>query len=1126
MLGNPAAAAHHSDLSLEKVAVELCLSDGPDGFERGNQLLSCLVAQWESTSKLEILEESIEISKEMLAIPFIDHISRLSLCKTRILLLQTHTEQMGISSFAEELVSLHREIFDSYPSGHHDRISTGLDLSEALCELYEETGDLLRLDECASLLNDMLTGSPTMSERIRCMQILAWSKDTYFGHTVDGDDKLDEAIRTRQDMLSLQPADTIERAITERQVASSLLRRYEKEKDTDLLQDISSLLKRALRILPLPHPSRERARTDFIWTLLTLWELTTDAKLLMELKELQYEAVIMSTTEGSDLVELIVDLMGTLRSRLAATDNDDTFVEALGTGSEALAEVLEYIEAAIGFMPSELAVHLRFQSSCAQVLMLRFLRGGDTSHLDKPLRLYREVWAACPANGPDRFSFCRFAAMALNCAYEAKSWKPFREEALQYGQEALRLARATGISLPTALLEYASILESIARLTGDHDVMNEMLTLEKEALTSPCLVGADRAVAYSDHANTYSMIYRKTGDLSLLEIAIGLHRKALDGLPLTHVNRFRVRADFALATALYSVPNRDETRCNEAIRILRQDLSIQPVGHQRRPTTCMHLATALRSRHSILETNSWELMQEIVNLERETVSLIPPGHYNRSAGCARLASSLHQMFEDTGDIACLDEAIVLAKEARSLTSADSPSRVNLCLWLPILLYARHQCSGVGTSPTVPESDSFIEEALDLCPPGHPRRFLALAMKSRWNIVDPDKMGTSLRLLNESLRTTSIHDVTTMFPEAARILGTASAMQIPSEAMPLLLESYDMVLDMASRLAGFALTRSAQLYHISVCRTLGPDAYRIACSMSKPQIALQLLERARGIVWSQLMHLRDSKASGGSASTPLEEELQNLLRKLATGDNVEVTMYPGQLHSFQLRGTSARHHWNTRAQQVIQEVRAQPAMQDFMKGLSIESLLSTASTHPVVIVVAAREECHALVIGSSADALLPLRLTGMSAEHLCRMLVRIHNRHSNFRGEASKDHGGDEEEDATESDIDESYSDGERLGLKSVRAPRIGLPQLLKTLWMGVVKPVLEALSLTVSQVSVRREVYANSLSHRRPPEARDHEFTGALQASSRLRLFMRLAFMRELAKNVAQTMSCRLTHRH
>jgi tetratricopeptide (TPR) repeat protein len=1070
MLGNAAAAVQHSKLSLEKAAVELCLSDRPDGFERGNQLLSRLVAQWESTSALQILQESIELSKKVLTIPSTDHIARLSLYKTRVLLLRNHIEQIGTSSFAEELVYLHREIFDSYPSGHHDRMSVGIDLSRALCELYEETGDLSRLDECASLLNDMLTGSPTMSERIRCMQILAWSKDTYFDDTTDRDDRLDEAIRTRQDMLSLQSADTIERAITERQLASSLLRRYQKEKDTDLLQDISSLLKGALRVLPLPHPSRERARTDFIWTLLTLWELTTDAKLLMELKELQYEAVIMSTSEGSELVELVVDLMGTLRSRLAATDNDDTFVEALGTGSEALAEVLaevlEYIEAAIGFMPSELAVHLRFQSSCAQVLMLRFLRGGDTSHLDKPLRLYREVWAACPTSGPDRFSFCRFAAMALNWAYKARSWRPLWEEALQYGQEALRLARATGISLPTALLEYASILESMARLTGDHDVMNEMLTLEKEALASPCLVGADRAVAYSDHANTYSMVYEKTGDLSLLEIAIGLHKKALDGLPSTHVDRFRVRADFALATALYSVPNRDETRCNEAIRTLRQDLSIQPVGHQRRQTTCMHLATALRSRHSILETNSRELMQEIVNLERETVSLIPTGHYNRSAGCARLASSLHQMFEDTGDIACLDEAIVFAQEARSLTSADNPSRVDLCLWISVLLDARHQCSGVGTSLTVPESDDFIEEALNLCPPGHPRRFIALAMKSRWNIADPDKMGTSLQLLNESLRTTSIHDVTTMFPEAARILNTASAMQIPSEAMPLLLESYDIVLDMASRLAGFALTRSAQLYHISVCRTLGPDAYRIACSMSKPQIALQLLERARGIIWSQLMHLRDSKAPGGSASTPLEEELQNLLRKLATGDNVEVTMYPGQLQSFQLRGTSARHHWNTRAQQVIQEVRAQPAMQEFMKGLSIESLLSTASTHPVVIVVAAREECHALVIGSSAAALLPIRLTGMSAEYLCRMLVRIHNRHSHFRGEASKDDRGDEEEDATESDINESCSDGERLGLKSMRPPRIGLPQLLKTLWMSVVKPVLEALNLTVSRISV------------------------------------------------------------
>jgi hypothetical protein len=210
-----------------------------------------------------------------------------------------------------------------------------------------------------------------------------------------------------------------------------------------------------------------------------------------------------------------------------------------------------------------------------------------------------------------------------------------------------------------------------------------------------------------------------------------------------------------------------------------------------------------------------------------------------------------------------------------------------------------------------------------------------------------------------------------------------------------------------------------------------------------KIGLQLLERARGVVWSQLLQLRDPKLQDVPSS--LASELYNLLRKFNTYRTSGYTSMNlskvDPMKSF-VQERDVQHADHARIQRLIREIRSLPGLENFMYGPTLEALRSTATTHPVVVLVA-NQDCQALIIRSTNA---PLTSISLKHVHISELQGMIKNAMRTCM--------------AMVPDSTIVEDDGSRT-MKS-RQPR----EMLATLWFNVVKPVINHLGLRVSRCFV------------------------------------------------------------
>jgi tetratricopeptide (TPR) repeat protein len=167
--------------------------------------------------------------------------------------------------------------------------------------------------------------------------------------------------------------------------------------------------------------------------------------------------------------------------------------------------------------------------------------------------------------------------------------------------------------------------------------------------------------------------------------------------------------------------------------------------HPNRAKSCASLAVSLHTRYK--QTGDVALLDEAINLEREALSLQSPGHPDRANSCVGLAVSLHTRYEQTGDITLLDEAIGLAREALALRPLGHPERASSCDNLAVSLQARYKQTGDIT--LLDEAIKLKREALSLLPLGNPNRsygcsHLAISLHTRY------KQTGDIILLDEAI----------------------------------------------------------------------------------------------------------------------------------------------------------------------------------------------------------------------------------------------------------------------------------------------------------------------------------------------------------------------------------------
>jgi tetratricopeptide (TPR) repeat protein len=166
------------------------------------------------------------------------------------------------------------------------------------------------------------------------------------------------------------------------------------------------------------------------------------------------------------------------------------------------------------------------------------------------------------------------------------------------------------------------------------------------------------------------------------------------------------------ATSEYS-----ETDLLNKIEHARNALASSPLDHPDRAEQAASLGYYLYMLYE--HTGDISLIDEAIEVEREALALRPPGHSDRARSCTNLGSLLQARYQQTGDVALLDEAIEVEREALALQPPGHPDRARSCINLGSSLRVRYQQT--GNVAVLGESIELEREAIALQPPDHPNR---------------------------------------------------------------------------------------------------------------------------------------------------------------------------------------------------------------------------------------------------------------------------------------------------------------------------------------------------------------------------------------------------------------------
>lgn len=757
-----------------------------------------------------------------------------------------------------------------------------------------------------------------------------------------------------------------------------------------------------------------------------------------------------------------------------------------GTQEEDLLEKSIVLQTEVCEMcPAGYAHRAAVYTNLAVLLMEQFRRTGKLSLLRETLELQREALSLQPANYPSRVIMVQNLAITLGRYFRLVSVDQVHlEEAIRLGREALQRRPRGHPNRGVLLSNLGEWISWRFQATQDIGLIEEGIALSREELLEPS----------SDHPRKRDVRKRipsllrvycfQTGTLLLIDELLALGKEELAATFIDHPDRADVCEDLASTLQMHFKYSGSRSSLDEAIALQREALALKRAGGQDLVWASSGLAGLLRTRHGL--TGDELLLDEALDLCRDALSVTPPGHSNRIALCGNLAALLQSRLKPATAEKTLLEILVLEKEALSLLPTDDPTRAVLCTNLVTTLASRydpmddsvfeeisalrreaesfwpdgnpnlasiyvHMASMIGerfertgNPEELDEKIAHLKRALTMLPLNAPSRWRAL--HGLYHIYMNDQLGRlnpelGFEYLRQSI-SPMVDNLPNLLASVASCTRVIKIQLVPEQFYLIFLECFAAAIDLSSLVAGYVLDHASQLDYLYACQHLGPNACLLATLAGDSARGLELLERARGMMWSQALHLRDPQLH--DAPSTHAARVEDLFRALAISSGGNASP-PSKIpiDSAHLTAADVRHSIGARIHDIIEEIRSIPGHEGFMRGSTYKTLMKTAVHHPVVILVDAQQSFYAIVLQPLADIVQCISLTNVDMEKL--LTLSGNTSMSQHRGTSS------------------SEANIQRLGLKISETTQASpFRVLLRKTWTMIVQPIFQYLQLKVS----------------------------------------------------------------
>ncbi|KAJ7463982.1 TPR-like protein [Mycena latifolia] len=835
--------------------------------------------------------------------------------------------------------------------------------------------------------------------------------------TVDG---LDQAVGAYTDAVRDDPTS----AMYLSNLGNALRKRFEQLGNVDDINQGRELCEAAVGMTPDGHPDMALRLNNLGSCLLDRFEQ------LGELIDLNnsvstFEAAVRLLPQGhSDMPSLLHNLGHSLLSRFEQLGDLTDLNESVSKSKA----VVSLTPEGHPYMPSRL-------NNLGSSLLSRFEQLGDLTDLNQAVSRFEAAVSLTPEGHPDMALWLNNLGSSLLSRFERLGDLSDVNEAVSRFKAAVSLTPEGHPDMPSWFANLGNSLLSRFERLGELTDLNESVSRFKAAVSLTPEDHPDMPSWLNNLGNSLLSRFKWLGELTDLNESVSRFKAAVSLAPQGHPDMPSWLNNLGNSLLSRFEQLGDLTDLNEAVSSLEAAVSLTPEGHPDMPSRLNNLGNSLLSRFE--RFGDLSDVNQAVSRFKAAVSLTPEDHPAMALRLNNLGNSLLSHFEQLGDLTDLNEAVSRFKAAVSLTPEGHPDKPSQLNNLGNCLLSRGE--GLGELTDLNESVSTFEAAVSLTPEGHPD------MASRLN-----NLGNSLHgRFRMSKDPGDYEDMLIQYSRAASLPTSSAQTRFQASTMwahdahthqhSSVLHAYATAIDLVPHVAWLGLSISDRHHQLLKVGHLVRNAASAAIDAHEYSKAVEWLEQGRSVIWGQVLNLRTPVDELQMLHPKLAAELvsvSNLLETSGTRSGIETaSLGPSQ----SLQATAQQYHdLAARRDKLLQQIRGLAGFQRFLLPKLISELSHAATIGPVVLLNTSSYHCDALIVipGLSDEVMhVPLPdFTLAQAQHLTEAL-------------GSMVRGG----------VRSERLDGGREG---DLPPDEQFSRILSVLWLKIVKPVLDQITLT------------------------------------------------------------------
>ncbi|KDN34203.1 hypothetical protein RSAG8_12709, partial [Rhizoctonia solani AG-8 WAC10335] len=692
-----------------------------------------------------------------------------------------------------------------------------------------------------------------------------------------------------------------------------------------------------------------------------------------------------------------------------------------------LKKSLECHSRAVALTPDDHPDMARWHSNLGVSYTDRYQRLGDLADLEKAMECHSCALALTPDGHPHMSHRHASLGVSYTGRYKRLGELTDLEKALECDFRALAL---TPDGHPDLSSRHASLGVSYSnryQRLGDLADLEKALECHSCALALTPIGHPDMSRQHASLGLSYTDRYRRLGELADLEKALECHSRALALTPDGHPHMSGRHASLGASYGDRYQRLGDLADLEQAMECDSRALALTPDSHP--DVLRRHDSLGVSYSHRYKRLGELADLEKALECHSRALALTPDGHPDMSRRHASLGLSYSDRYKRLGGLADLEKSLECATHALALTPDGHPDMSRRHASLGVSYTDRYK--RLGDLADLEKANECRSRALALTPDGHPdlpsrhfnqgvnflHQYQHTAHPSH-SYHSLDSFRTASQLLTGSPRD--------KFRNALRWANLASqySFLVPMEA-------YQTTIDLLPQFIWLGATTNQRYQDLSMTKNLAVNACFAAIQSSYYSLALEWLEHARCVVWSQSLALRSPldqlHTSHPDLATRLES-ISNQLHSSSFGTQL-IQAVPSDSITPEQAGQQ-RRRLAGEYQSLLAQTCQLPGFENFLHPMKAKELMRAVRGGPAVVIICHKDRCDALFILPEHEEITHLPLLNFNE----RKAQQTHS--------------------ALVSSLRQKGLRQRDIRLRPQRGYEDGFESVLKILWSNIVKPVL------------------------------------------------------------------------